>query len=139
MELSLDFYTGHAILTPPRDGSAYLLEGSIQTLAREIPHHYRGLLRPHQVQKPKGARGFSFHWSNAQNAWDVISAKDPTWDLDGAEFLLYFLPGALSPVGRPWSLKEMEYIAHSLPAHPGAAHGIRAASVAERFLNGGGR
>lgn len=139
MELSLDFYIGHAILTPPREGSTYLLDVSIQTLAREIPHHYRGLLRSIQVQKPKGARGFSFHWSNAQSVWDVIPANDPTWGLDGAEFLLYFLPGALSPVGKPWSLKEMEYIAHELPAHPGSDRGVRASVVAERFLKGGER
>ena len=76
------------------------------------------------IPKPPGKyRGFDFHWSNAQAAWDVITAT-PNMDVDGATFVLWCpLDGSsLSPLGRPWSLKEMQYVAKYLGQHPGYAN-----------------
>jgi hypothetical protein len=98
------------------------------------------------IPKPPGKyRGFDFHWSNAQAAWDVITAT-PNMDVDGATFVLWCpLDGSsLSPVGRPWSLKEMQYVAKYLGSHPGyansyessrsrAAHSYTARRVAMRY------
>lgn len=72
------------------------------------------------VRRPQGSnRGFSFHWSNAQAKWDVISANDSEWMVDGAEVLVYFDKGSVSPVGKPWTLAEMRYVAAALDKHPG--------------------
>ena len=145
MELSLNFYRGFVLVsTPDESPSGIIAEGTIRGLAREFSRHYRGLLHPGSVSRPKGVkRGFSFHWSNAQAAWDVIVLSDQTTGLDGAEFLVYFRPDALSPVGKPWSLKEMQYVASILPPHPGYAFsmeggmGRSAARVAARFVGAG--
>ena len=64
----------------------------------------------------------------------MIAANDPTWGLDGAEFLVYFKVGVLSPLGKPWTLKEMQYVAQRLPPHPGFSRAVMASRVAARFL-----
>lgn len=82
------------------------------------------------IPKPSGKyRGFDFHWSNAQAAWDVITAT-PNMDVDGATFVLWCpLDGSsLSPLKRPWSLKEMQYVAKYLGAHPGYAGSYEASN-----------
>jgi len=82
------------------------------------------------IPKPPGKyRGFDFHWSNAQGAWDVITAM-PNMDVDGATFVMWCpLDGSsLSPLKRPWSLKEMQYVAKSLGAHPGFANSYEASN-----------
>lgn len=140
MELSLSFYRGHVILAPGGAGAGVTVEGNIANLAREFAKHFRsgGLLHPTTVKKPRGVKGFSFHWSNAQSAWDAIRANDPSWQTDGAEFLVYVRPDALSPIKKPWSLKEMEYIASMLPPHPSYSFSMEGMSrrVASRFLEG---
>ena len=115
------------------------VEGDIASMASLLGRHLSTLVRGTQVAKPKGTRGFSFHWSNAQAKWDVIAANDPTWSLDGAEFVVYLRASALSPLGKPWTLKEMQYIAQRLPAHPGFSRAVMAARVARRFLERGQR
>ena len=108
----------------PRRGYAFLQSGGdVNDLARALSN---GLVRhmppPMPVAKVRGAaKAFSFHWSNAQNAWDVIPVKDFPWGLDGAEFILFTGRKALSPLGKSWSLAEMRYVAKKLAAHPGAA------------------
>ncbi len=133
MSLALTFFRGSAIVsTPVGEGSQGVVRADIPSITRELGEHLSYLVIPSNVPKPKGSRGFSFHWSNAQRAWDVIAANDPTWRTDGAEFLVYFTKGALSPVGKPWSLREMEYVAMSLPEHPGFSSSVesgRRASV----------
>jgi len=140
MDLGLSFFAGHVLVAPAMPEDPVIVSGEIRELAREFARHYRGLLRPMTVQKPRATKGFSFHWSNAQAAWSVILANDPTWMLDGADFLVYFRPGVLSPVGKPWSLKDMQTIAKMLPPHPGYAssveggeRGVSAARVAARY------
>lgn len=96
------------------------------------------------IPKPRGKyRGFDFHWSNGQGAWDVIAAT-PNMEVDGATFVLWCpLDGSsLSPLGRPWSLKEMQYVAKYLGPHPGFAYSyegsrryLSAQRVAFRYLN----
>ena len=127
MDLGYHIGAGYVTVAPAVEGDPVVGTGDPREMARVLGGHFRGLLRPMTVQKPKGTRGFSFHWSNAQAKWDVITANDPTWGLDGAEFLVYFRPDALSPLGKPWSLKEMQYVASNLPVHPGAEFAMRAA------------
>jgi hypothetical protein len=84
------------------------------------------------IPKPPGKyRGFDFHWSNAQSAWDVITAT-PNGDVDGATFVLWCpLDGSsLSPLGRPWTLKEMQYVAKYLGPHPAYAFSYERSRVA---------
>ena len=113
---------------------------SIQTLAGLIGKNLSTLVRGRTVAKPPGSRGFSFHWSNAQATWDVIPANDPAWSLDGAEFLVYVHQKVLSPLGKPWSAKEMQYVAKHLPPHPGYSGSAEsmwrsaACRVAARYL-----
>jgi hypothetical protein len=131
MDLTFTFFRGSVVISPPiEDGAHGITHADIPSMARELGKHLRYLVVPASVPKPKGARGFSLHWSNAQRSWDVIPANDPTWRTDGAEFLVYFTKGALSPLGKPWSLKEMEYVAMSLPEHPGFAQSFEASRVA---------
>ena len=75
------------------------------------------------ILRPRGAvKGFSFHWSNAQAAWDVIPVtRDMGRMVDGAEFYLWCMPGAVSNLGKPWRLSEMEHVASKLRHHPGYA------------------
>lgn len=110
------------------------VEGEIPAMAAILGRNLSTLVRGTQVTKPKGTRGFSFHWSNAQAKWDVIAANDPTWGLDGAEFLVYFKAGVMSPLGKPWTLKEMQYVAQRLPPHPGFSRAVLASRVVRRFL-----
>lgn len=125
MGLTFTFFRGSAVVSIPVGEEAHgTVRADIPNITREIDAHLSYLVIPSNVSKPKGARGFSFHWSNAQRAWDVIPANDPTWRTDGAEFLVYFTKGALSPVGKPWSLREMEYVAMSLPEHPGFSSSV---------------
>jgi len=132
MDLALTFFRGSVVVSPPAGEATgvLVLDADIRTVGRELAKHLRHLVVPAIVSKPKGSRGFSFHWSNAQRAWDVVPWNDPTWHTDGAEFLMYFVKGSLSPLGKPWSLKEMEYIAKMLPEHPGFAQSFEASRVA---------
>jgi len=131
MKLSITTVPGSAVLAPDPDG----FEGSITNIARELGRKLPVLVNSTTARRPKGTKGFSFHWSNAQAKWDVIPANDGTWPLDGAEFVLYVRADALSPLDKPWSMKEMRYVAKSLPEHPGYGSSMRmAARVAARFL-----
>jgi hypothetical protein len=149
MDLALTFFRGSLIVSSPEavgDATGVLLldaGNQIPLFVREIAKHLRYLVVPTTVTKPRGTRGFSFHWSNAQAAWDVVTWNDSSWHTDGAEFLVYFTKDALSPLGRPWSLKEMQYVAKMLPAHPGYSQSyesaLRVASairVAMKYLEG---
>lgn len=139
MDLSLTFFRGMVILSPPQeDGAIVLADAKIPSLAREIGRHLRTLVVPTTVTRPKGKMiGFSFHWSNAQAKWSVIRWNEPSWHTDGAEFLVYATRDALSPLGRPWSLKEMEYVAAALHPHPGYAFSMEGSArrVATKFLD----
>jgi len=116
------------LLQAPRKGYAFLAEGGdIDELSRALN---AGMIRhmpsPGNVPKVKGAvKAFSFHWSNAQAEWDVISIRDFPWGIDGAEFVLFVGRKAVSPTGRPWSLTEMRYVAKKLVNHPGFAFSVR--------------
>lgn len=107
-----------------RLGFAFLFDGGdidglAKTLGMGIVKHIPGDI---EVPRARGSvRAFSFHWSNAQKAWDVVIWKDFPQHLDGAEFILFMGKDALSPVGKPWSLAEMLYVAKKLPHHPGFA------------------
>lgn len=150
MDLSLTFFRGSVIISPSRDdGSGVVLDNAdIRSLTVALAQHLRALVIPTSVTKPRGTRGFSFHWSNAQASWDVVAWNDPSWRTDGAEFLVYFTKDALSPLGKPWSLKEMQYVAKMLPEHPGYASSMESSSrragwvqvaanrVAAKFLSG---
>lgn len=134
MKLRLDFVPGSATLTPDPEG----FQGDITTLARSLGGKLSVLVNASTAHRPRGTKGFSFHWSNAQAKWDVIPANDGTWPLDGAEFVLYVRADALSPLDKPWSMKEMQYVAKGLPHHPGYAASLEAMSgrVASRYLAG---
>lgn len=143
MDLNLSFFRGSVIVSAPTpDASGVLVpDAGLRSLSKEFARHLRTLLVPATVTKPRGTRGFSFHWSNAQAAWDVVPWADPSWHTDGAEFLVYFTNDALSPVGKKWTLKEMEYVAKMLPPHPGYAHSFEGMThrVARRFFEGRSR
>ncbi len=107
----------------PRDGWIRIdAGGDIQELTTALNKYMVAVVpSPQQVDKVTGAvKAFSFHWSNAQNKWDVISAKGFPWGIDGAEFIVFVGKNALSPLGKPWGLAEMSYVAKSLHRHPGA-------------------
>lgn len=116
------------LLQAPRKGFAFLTEGGdIAELTRALN---AGMVRrpppPMKVAKARGAaKAFSFHWSNAQAEWDVISAREFPWPLDGAEFILFVGRKAVSPTGKLWSLTEMRYVAKKLANHPGFAFSVR--------------
>ncbi len=100
----------------------------------------RGVPSPQEVSKVKGAtKGFSFHWSNAQGKWHVITVPSFPWGIDGAEFILFVGRNARSPLGKAWSLTEMRYVAKNLRNHPGYAFSVRASinRVALSFLQRG--
>lgn len=91
-----------------------------------------------QVLKPPGrAKGFDFHWSNAQASWDVILVPGVPWDEDGASFVLWCPATTLSPIGKPWTRTEMQYVARSLKHHPGYAGSYESSSrrIASRYLS----
>jgi len=134
MKLSLQFKPGSALMTPFSEGSQGVVVEGLHDVPRALGRRLSTLVSASTATKPRGTRGFSFHWSNAQAKWDVISANDPTWALDGAEFILYVHPTALSPLNKSWTLKEMQYIAASLPPHPGFSRAVMAARVAARFI-----
>lgn len=71
------------------------------------------------VIKPRGAvRAFNFAWSNAQGRWHVMALRDFPYQQDANEFTLFLGKDALSPLGKPWSLVEMQYIAKHIDRHP---------------------
>lgn len=71
------------------------------------------------VTKPAGAaKAFNFAWSNAQGAWHVMALRDFPYHQDANEFTLFIGREALSPLGKPWSLTEMQYVAKRLNRHP---------------------
>jgi hypothetical protein len=99
---------------------------STTELAREISHNM--VLRLHGtpavVHWQKGAvRAFSFHWSNGSAAWSVIRLPKAEFPMsqDGADFILFLSPTALSPLGSLWTIIEMKYVAKALRQHPGFA------------------
>lgn len=97
-----------------------------QSVMKRIPE-------PGNVPKIRGAmKAFSFHWSNSQNAWDVIAIREFPWGIDGAEFILFVGADAVSPLGKIWTLTEMKYVAKGLPRHPSApsstSWGLRSAT-----------
>lgn len=71
----------------------------------------------------KSVKSFNFHWSNAQGKWDVVMNFNS--DIDGSEFVLYAPTTSLSPLGKPWSLMEMKYVAKNLTEHPGYGFSVR--------------
>jgi len=71
----------------------------------------------------KSVKSFNFHWSNAQGKWDVVMNFGP--NIDGSEFVLYAPTTSLSPLGKPWSLVEMKYVAKNLTEHPGYGFSVR--------------
>ena len=103
--------------------------GNIREITEEINRTMtRNVPNPQQVGKVRGAKkAFSFHWSNAQNKWDVISVRDFPWGIDGAEFIVFVGKDAKSPVDKPWTLSEMRYVAKGLMNHPGASFAVRGA------------
>jgi hypothetical protein len=117
---------GLDIVTSPLRGSAFLQYSRITPLmdvARELNTWFIQKLRGYDgpVMKPKGAvRAFSFQWSNAQQAWDVILVRPGEFPRtqDLAEFTLFLGPEALSPLGKLWSLVEMKYVAKALKPLP---------------------
>ena len=141
MELTIDIYRGAAIVHPwdhPGATGFRVPLGDFTGLATAFARHFRTLLIPANVVKPKGTRGFSFHWSNAFATWDAKPWNDAMWHTDGAEFLVYFTRNALSPSGGPWSKRDMEMVARKLPEHPGYASSPESSQrVADRFLRGG--
>lgn len=136
MQVCLQFNSGFLYVAPFVVGSCdAVTDATIQDFAQQIGRQLPLLVRGRSVSKPKGSRGFSFHWSNAQMKWDVIPANDPVWSLDGAEFLVYLDQKVVSPLGKPWSAKEMQYVAPRLPPHPGFARSWESAQrVAARYL-----
>ena len=98
--------------------------GTVVEVARDLTRYFLRHLSgvgTRSVPKPVGKmKGFSFHWSNAQAAWDVITATSADLSMvDGADFILFCPLTTLSPLGRPWSLTEMKYVAKALGNHPG--------------------
>ena len=128
LEMEVNTRKGYALI---RGGGNIreITEALNKTMVRNVPP-------PQNVSKIPGARkAFSFHWSNAQNKWDVISvAKSLPWGLDGAEFVVFVGKDAFSPVDKLWTLSEMRYVAHGLMAHPGSSFAVRAARVAARYV-----
>lgn len=116
---------GDLVLTvDPRKGTCVLGgTGTVQEVTRGLNRFMlRRLLGVggRVVQKPKGkVKGFDFHWSNAQAAWDVIMVQSASWDVDGATFVVWCPPDALSPLGKMWTRTEMQYVAKDLDPHPG--------------------
>lgn len=142
MELAVYITAGQAIISPATPDDIIVVDGDLHSLAKVLARHFQGLLRPVTVRKPRGMRGYSFHWSNAQATWDVIGANDPTWMTDGAEFLVYFSPGMMGLAQRLWTIKDMQNMAKMLPPHPGYAssveggeRGVSASRVAARYLS----
>lgn len=138
MQVCLQFNPGYLHVTPGVLGGQScdtLIEATVQDFTRELGKKLLLLVRGRTVMKPKGSRGFSFHWSNAQAKWDVIPANDPAWSLDGAEFVVYVDAKVTSPLGKSWSAKEMQYVALRLPPHPGYSMSMEGAQrVAARYL-----
>jgi hypothetical protein len=125
--VTADYNYAHGYATLHGDGDIQdVIDALKQSVMRRIP-------APNNVPKIRGAlKAFSFHWSNAQNAWDVIAVRDFPWGIDGAEFILFVGSDALSPLGKVWTLTEMKYVAKGLPRHPNApsatSWGLRSAN-----------
>lgn len=122
-----------------RKGYAMLQSGgTIKTLTDALNMHMvRRVPPPGQVPRVRGAaKAFSFHWSNAQAKWSVITAPsgDFPWGIDGAEFILFVAKTAVSPLGKVWTLPEMKYVAQGLQEHPGYAWAVKAASAADDVI-----
>lgn len=111
----------------PRAGYVLLRgSGSIREVAQALGRYLaRQVPEPVNVSRVRGfPKAFSFHWSNAQRAWDVIPVREFPWALDGAEVIVFVGPDALSPLGKLWTLPEMRYVAKLLPDHPGYARSV---------------
>lgn len=106
--------------------------GSVRELAKLLSRHIVHLTGAgaRAVPRPRGKlKAFSFHWSNAQSEWDVILATtDMLPHTDGSEFILFCPLTSLSPLGKPWSLVEMRYVAKYLAGHPGGEFGMKSAT-----------
>lgn len=110
--------------TMPRKGYAFIQGGgNLQDIALALNTQIIRRMPPAlRVPRPRGAvKAFSFHWSNAQAAWHVMIIKEFPWPIDGAEFIVFVGPLALSPLGKVWTLTEMQYVAKRLRPHPGYA------------------
>lgn len=123
MEVELD---GLKLTIDPRFGTATVSgTGDIQQLAKALTRFLLpklGGVGTRNIPKPPGKmKVFNFHWSNAQAAWDVIVAPSDMSFTDGSEFVLFCPLTSLSPLGKPWSLVEMRYVAKLLGNHPGYA------------------
>jgi hypothetical protein len=113
--LTYDRNHGFVVLRDSQDDIQGLAHRLNQTVVRNPPD-------PGSTPWLRGAvKAYSFHWSNAQAAWDVITARQFPWSLDGAEFILFVGSGAVSLLGKPWGLSEMKYVARALDHHPGYA------------------
>lgn len=92
-----------------------LIQALNETVVRRVPP-------PGEVPKIRGAiRAFSFHWSNGQGKWDVITVREFPHGIDGAEFVVFVGRHGLSPLGKPWTLGHMKEVAQRLNKHPGYA------------------
>ena len=105
---------------------------SIEEIAKELTSHYlRYPPRAMDIHVIKGAvKVFSFRWSNAQRAWDVVIIPKGAFPYsnDGAEIILAIGPEAKSPLNRLWSITEMRYVAKKLRQHPGYANSMERGS-----------
>ena len=126
------------ILHEPRKGYSFLVEGGdIDELARELNRNMViHVPAPMDVPKVRGAvKAFWFSWSNGQAAWDATPWKDFPWHLDGAGFFVFCGQKALSPLGRPWTAAEMNYVAKKLAPHPGYASSPESAAGRRRWAS----
>lgn len=115
----VEYFREHGYVTLHGTGSIREVTAALaQSVLRRMPG-------PKAVPKVKGfLKAFSFHWSNAQRAWSVIGVREFPWDIDGAEFVVFVGADAMSPLGKIWSLVEMQYVAKALPEHPGFANSV---------------
>jgi len=83
-------------------------------------------LEPASIPKPKEpGKAYHFHWSNAQEAWDVIPVREYPASTDGSEFVLFIPKGVMNPVYEaPWSLRDMQVVARKLSPHPAFSNSL---------------
>lgn len=80
-----------------------------------IPKFFSG---SRTLSRPKGTVWYSFHWSNAQRAWDVIRESDSVVSADGADLLVAVAKSAIdSTTGKPFALRDMQAMARFLREH----------------------
>lgn len=80
-----------------------------------IPKFFSG---SRTLSRPKGTVWYSFHWSNAQMAWDVIREKDSVVSVTGADLLVAVAKSAIdSTTGKPFTLRDLQVLARFLREH----------------------